>query len=414
MLKHRVTRFLRWSERFTKTDMVYLTSRAIWPLLGQIAASGVALILAAAFSRLLTKEAYGTYKFILSIPALFGILLLPGLTTSLTRSIAKGMDGDFAIVLSSKIKWATLFWLVGYVVSAYYLINGNFLIAAGILIVVTGTALGDVFGLHGTALAGRAMLKESTWLYLLERLLTLCLLLVVLYWTQNILLVLASTLVVGVIIKFFGFIIVKRSYLRNNHSEGGVLAYGKHLSFMGVFSSVVSNLDNLLAFHFLGAPALAIYAYATAIPDQLKGPILGMETIIFAKFAKHKEEDVKSNIGRKLMMSFLMFASIVIVYWIVAPYIFSFLFPQYTDAVMYSRLFSISLLASAFFPASTLLSAHRKIKEQYISGILNALFQLGTMLWFITQWGLLGLIVSRVVSRFFGASLLLFWTYRSK
>ncbi len=406
-------RILRWSEKYTKTDMVYLAKKVAWPVLGQVVASVSALILAIAFSRLVSKETFGTYKFVLSIPPIFGVLLLPGLGTSLTRAIAKGHEGDFNVVVKSKTRWAILFWFVSLCISIYYWAHSNTLIGFSLLILSTGTVLNEIFGLYGAVLAGRALLKEGTLLYIAERFFTLAIMLVIMFYSSNIIIVIFGSLIAGVTINYLGFLITKRSLLHNDVKGDGVLHYGRHLSFMTVISSAVGDLDNLIVFHFIGAPALAVYSYAQAIPEQLKGPLSGLSTLVFSKFAKHKGSDIKRDIYHKFKILFLSVVPLILIYWLAAPYIFKVLFPQYLDAVFYSQIFSLSLVSFAFFPATTYLSAQRKIKEQYIANTLTAVFQLITMLVFIIQWGLLGLIIARIITRLFTSFVNVWLVYRS-
>lgn len=76
-LKHHTHRALRHSEKYFKTDMVYLAKGGFWLTTGQGVASLASLVLAIAFANLLPKEAYGNYKYILAV---VGVLTLFGLT----------------------------------------------------------------------------------------------------------------------------------------------------------------------------------------------------------------------------------------------------------------------------------------------------------------------------------------------
>jgi len=61
-LKDKIYRLLRRSEKYFKTDMVYLAHGGFWLTLGQIISSAASFLLAIAFANLLPKETYGTYK----------------------------------------------------------------------------------------------------------------------------------------------------------------------------------------------------------------------------------------------------------------------------------------------------------------------------------------------------------------
>ncbi|MFA6006377.1 MAG: oligosaccharide flippase family protein [Candidatus Paceibacterota bacterium] len=411
-MKPAVIRALRWIERFTKTDMVFLTKNAIWPVIGQVVASGTALVLAIAFSRFISKETYGTYKFLISYPSLFGFLLLPGMATALQRSIARGFDGDFARAVRSKLRWCVLYIFVGFVIAGYYLIQGNTVFAVGIALVFIFSGFSDLYGLYGAIFSGRALIKDGTMRYILGQSFYFFSVLVIMYTTHNLLLIIVAAFVPWFLVNYFFYREVTHNELHNTNTDPDMLLYGKHLSFIAILSSFVANLDNLLVFHYLGAVDLAIYSYAQAIPEQIKGPLGSIDVLLFSKFAKRKESDVKNNMLHKFLVLGICFTGITVIYWFLAPYFYTILFPQYVDAIWYSRVFALSLVSLSFIPASIFLSAHGKIREQYYVSLATSVAQLVTMFVFIVHWGLIGLIVSRVIVRFFGGGLNTYFALR--
>lgn len=96
----------------------------------------------------------------------------------------------------------------------------------------------------------------------------------------------ASNTIIGIILYFR----VVRIYKPNNKVDSGTLNYSKHLSLMGILGGIVSNLDQILIFHYVGAVDLAIYNFAVAIPSQIKGPMKGLASMIFPKFVERSNE----------------------------------------------------------------------------------------------------------------------------
>ena len=78
-IKIKAYNLLRWSEKWTKTDMIYLARGGFWLTLGQVISSLSAFLLAIAFANLLPKETYGEYKYILSIASILAIPTLTGM-----------------------------------------------------------------------------------------------------------------------------------------------------------------------------------------------------------------------------------------------------------------------------------------------------------------------------------------------
>src|SRR3989338_6258286 len=105
ILKVKTYNFLRWTEKWLKTDMVYLTKGGFWLTAGQLFSSLSAFLLSIAFANLLPRETYGTYKYVLSIASLLSIPTLSGMTTSLAQAVAGCYDGSFIPALKARIKW---------------------------------------------------------------------------------------------------------------------------------------------------------------------------------------------------------------------------------------------------------------------------------------------------------------------
>ena len=184
-----------------------------------------------------------------------------------------------------------------------------------------------------------------------------------------------------------------------------MLGYAKHLSVIGILGGVATTIDQILLFHFVGAAGLAIYVFSTSILDQAKGPLKTLDMMMQAKFVNHKNQNIRQSIGNKFLWLTLSILVCITVYIFIAPFLFRILFPTYMEAVPYSQVYALSLLGLAFGPASSYLSAKKKIREQYINSIVGWLAQITFVAIGVIFWGLWGLIIARLVSRIFIGSL---------
>src|SRR5277367_1508517 len=85
-LQERFIAVLRWSEKYTKTDMVWLASGGILSLAYQSTSLVAALLLAVAVGHLVSPNVYGTYKYVLSIVTILTFFSLNGLGSAVTQS----------------------------------------------------------------------------------------------------------------------------------------------------------------------------------------------------------------------------------------------------------------------------------------------------------------------------------------
>ena len=116
---------LKKSERYTKTDMVYLFKSNFWLNLNKVFSIANGFILSIAFANLISKEDYGVYTFVLAIIGLFS--MAP--TTALGNGIAKeSANGNHAIIFEGLRKimpWSILSGSILFIVGIYYGINQN-------------------------------------------------------------------------------------------------------------------------------------------------------------------------------------------------------------------------------------------------------------------------------------------------
>ena len=145
--KEKIIKILRWSEKYTKTDMVYFTKGSFWLLLDNVLSSLFSLASMIAFSYWLPKEAFGTFQYITSTIGIVAIFSLPAMEGTLTRAIAKGKEGMVVLCAKVKLKWSMIGSLISLGISSWYFIHQNHLLAFGFLLGALFMPLTRVFNL---------------------------------------------------------------------------------------------------------------------------------------------------------------------------------------------------------------------------------------------------------------------------
>ncbi len=171
---------------------------------------------------------------------------------------------------------------------------------------------------------------------------------------------------------------------------------------MGILSGIAGNIDQVLLFHFVGPAQLAVYNFAIAIPDQAKGPIKGLDKMVQTKFVNRSEKEIRAGMHNKILWTFISAAVLIACYIFAAPFIYQFFFPSYFVAVFYSQLYALSYLADSLNSATSYLVAKKKVREQYISNISLSIFRIVALLIGVVYWGLLGVIIARIIVRITG------------
>ena len=133
-IRTRLYNALRWSERYTKTDMVYLFKGGTWSTIAQIGTAACTLALAMVVSRFVSKDAYGTYKYIFSIIAILSAFSLSGLSTAVFQSVARGFDGALQEGFWKNLRWSLFIFIGSLGLAIYYFALHNSTLAMGVLI----------------------------------------------------------------------------------------------------------------------------------------------------------------------------------------------------------------------------------------------------------------------------------------
>ncbi|XKT74484.1 MAG: oligosaccharide flippase family protein [Patescibacteria group bacterium UBA2163] len=381
--------------------MVYLASGGFWLTVGQGVSSLSAFALAIAFANLVPPETYGTYKYLLSIAAIFAIFTLPGMNTAVARAVARGNEVTVRAATKARLLWSFLGTLAAFGGALYYFINGNMELAIALAIIGAVLPLFDTFTTYNGYLTGKREFKKQSLFHLVSQSISTASLIGALLLTNNVLFLLLAYFVPLAVVRFVLYKKVAAS-LKLGAPDKETLTYGKHLSFINVLGVVAGSIDKILLWKFLGPAQLAIYVFALAIPEQMKGPLKGIGELAFPKFAAQTPEQIHKNmpsLWRKLALYATGLFGISLLYILAAPFIFKFLFPQYMESVIYSQIFSLTLVTAFGAVLAQLLAAQKKIQVQYIISTVQPIIAVALFLIFIPIYEVWGAILAFAISR---------------
>lgn len=403
--------FLRYLERYTKTDMVYLAKGSFWLSIGQGVAVVSAFVLSVVLAHTLSQDTYGNYKFILSLAGIVGALSLSGLGTVLTQAVARGADGTLLLAYKTQLRWGNLVGLVGLCTAGYYFLNGNIVVGISLVIISLTLPITNSTGLYGAFISGKKDFRRGTLYWTVGQMINIVVIMLLAIYTHNVL-----ALVAGYFLSNFctSLYFYKRT-LKLYHpvaatADREMISQGNHLSIMAFIGTIANQLDKILVFHYAGAAPLAVYSFANAIPEQTRGFFKNVLNVGTPKLALLEGEALRKSIADKIFrltcVAFIGFA----LYYVVSPYIFELFFPKYMESVFYSRLYMIGLI---FFPGISLFSLYfqlvKKTRVLYhltiIGNIATALFALIL----IPKYGTLGAVLENSLSWF--VMLVVNWIY---
>ncbi|MGB0757154.1 MAG: oligosaccharide flippase family protein [Patescibacteria group bacterium] len=411
-IKVMLFKLLRKSEKYTKTDMVYLAKGGFWLGMSKMVSAGSAFLLALAFANLLPQEEYGTYKFIFSIVSILIISSMPGINTALTQAVARGFEGSILTSVKTKIKWSTLGALGSLAIAAYYYINNDPTLTYAFLIAAIFLPFIDSFNVYEPYLQGRKMFKQSAILSSILQSTTVLSMIAFLFFTNNVILVVAAHFVMYTLIKYIFYLFVTKKYKPNNKIDPGSVSYGRHLSFINVIGTIGGQIDKILLWHFLGAASLAVYAFALAPVDQFRSMLKSLNILAFPKLAAQDTAVLKKTIPQKMLKLFLLLIIPVTAYILLAPYLYKIFFPLYAESVEYTRWYALFLLK---FPTNLMgqtLTAKKQQRTQYKLKIINLITKITLFLVLTPIFGIHGAIATLLIAPVINSILVAYHFYK--
>jgi O-antigen/teichoic acid export membrane protein len=411
-LKTKIYNLLRWSEKYFKTDMIYLARGGFWLTLGQVISSLSSFLLAIAFANLLPKETYGNYRYILSLVGILGIFSLTGMGTATTQAVARGFEGSFYSGFKEKLKFGILGSIAALGSAIYYFSKGNYTLPIPLLISAIFLPLWQASGIYGNFLNGKKLFNYLVSWGTISQLISIFSLIITLFLTKNLFRLIAVYFISGTFSTYFFYLLTQKKFQPNKKEDPETLSYGKHLSLIDIFSQIAFYLDRILIFHYLGTAEVAIYSFAITPPEQIKGLLKNIQPLALPKFAEKDGKEIKKTVFKKMVKLFFFLLPVVILYILIAPILYRILFPKYLTSVFYSQIFSISILSqSIFFLGIIILQSQKAQRQLYQLNIFTSIIQIILLFFGVYFYGIFGAILARVISRFIGTGLSL-WSIR--
>ncbi len=396
-IKLKIYNFLKWTEKWTKTDMVYLARGGVWITTGKIIGMITGFLLSVIYANFVPQEEYATYKYLLSIAGLFAITTLPGIETSLIKSIAQGHEGSFKPAIKTRLKWSLGGIAIALIVSMYYYFQKNTTLSLGFFIIAITTPIINSINI-GPFIQGKKLWKYSTIYNSLKNIVIFVFISITAFFYHRAIPLLIAGYLGTIIIQVFFFFLTIEKYKPNKKEDKQCISLGKHLSLMSVLGTIAEHIDKILIWKFLGAKELAIYSFAIIPVNQMRDFLKSSSILAFPKIAQQDIKILKKTLPIKIIKFIAILLVPISLYILFAPLLFKILFPKYMDAVKYSQLFSLGLL---FFPQRLInhvLVSANKTKNLYLINIFAPLFKISAYMILIPLYHIYGAIISALLS----------------
>jgi O-antigen/teichoic acid export membrane protein len=402
-IKKKAYNILRWSEKYTNTDMIYLAKGGGWLSVGHIISMLSALLIAVAFANLLPKEVYGTYKFIISVSSILMVATLSGINSAIHQAVSRDMEGSVIYGARIKIKWGIFSAIGGLILALYYYINGNNTLSLSFLLLSFFLPFLESFAVYESYLQGKKLFKQTIKYLSISRIITVGTMVATIFLTDNIFLIVLAYFLPWTLIRMILYKRTLKLFPPNNKVDKTTISYGKHLSLVGFIGTISAYLDNLLIFHFLGAVPVAVYTFAFAPIEQIRAGYKNISLLSVPKLSNRTVPEINRLFKSRLIKLTLIGILIGGTYAILAPYLYKLIFPQYMEAVLFSQLLAIILVIR--LPLTFISSAvHSKLNETPKSWLywrsINSVILVIALIILTPMYGIIGAVLSRIIFAF--------------
>ncbi len=391
-IKNRLYDILRWSEKYTKTDMVYLASGGFWVNLNTIISNIFALMLSLAFARFVSKDTYGTYQFLISLSSIIGGFTLMGMNNAVTQAVARGFEGTFQASIKEQIRFSLIPFIVGLCISLYYFLAGNNTISISILIIAILLPITNTLNTWTAFLNGKKDFKNIFLFSQIINILYYAGLTSIIFIKPQVLPFILISFLLNTLANILIYRLILSKYQPNNKNDAEAIKFGKKLSISNILPTIATNIDNLVIFHFLGAAQLAVYVFASSIPERLGSLLRPISNVAFPKMSTKKPEEIASIIPKKTLQLFLLSLTGGAIYVIFAPLIFKILFPTYTSSIVYSQVYTFATILhiTTSFPLTALYATlSKKIYNINLSYPIYNIIFIYSGAYFFGIWGVI-------------------------
>lgn len=414
-LKEGLIKFLRWSEKYTQTDMVYLAKGSFWWIFSRMILFFFSLIIMMAFAAWLPKEVFGAYQYVLSIITILTIFSLPGIDAALVRTIAQGYEKIFLSCAKIKFRWALIGTIACFAIASWYLLHQNLILGTSFLIAGIFFPFINSFNLFAPFWQGKKRFDLQAKYQILLKFFSVLILLPTIYFFDNLIFIVLAFFLSSTI---FGAIFFKLTLKKIDTDDGGdeknneakkeTISYGKHLTLMSSLGYFSAHIDKVIIWQLLGPIPVAIYSFAQ-LPLQRIQEIIPIMPLAFPKLSEKNIKEIKKEIFKKFLKLFLFSFPLTILAIFFAPYFYKIFFPTYQESVPYFQILALSLIFIPFQLLGISLLTEMKKRALYIISFFTPSFQLILFLILIPLFQIWGIIFAILIAQFFGSILTLYF-----
>ena len=381
----------------SRTAVLHAGKNSAWIISGKLLVFLLSFGFITFFANVASKETLGSYNYITSILAIVSIATLPGMNTAIVRASARSNDGSLVSIARKKFFYGLIGSFISLAISAWYFLHGNHILGyafaiAAPLVPVTDTVSDLAFAYWIGKGAYKKSAVLSVWYQIGFSIPSFSLL----FLTDNLLIIIFGVLSFQAL---SGFSVYRTIRIQNTIRDIESERFGFHLTVMSAFRIINIHSDKLLVWYLFGPVSLAIYTLAL-IPITKLEQLIPIEQLTLPQLStKPISAYPAARFLKRMLILFLLLLIPVIVLFILSPYLYNFLFPDFKESIPLFRILLLTLLLTPIYILRSALTAWKMQKKLYLTEVLSPVFKIILCLVGGFFFGVAGVAIGVVVSR---------------
>lgn len=412
-----VNNFINIISKKFRIDGHYFIHGGFWLSTTQVVTVLAGLGTTSLFAHYLSENDYGTYRYLIGLAVILSTLSLSGIGQSIIQATSQKHFAFYREILKLNFFYSIPSFFISLCGALYYFYKDNHLLAMSCVAIALLQPLISIFQYTPHFLQGARRFKESATLSSISTIFSAIISILILFITQSIFTLFVTYLATSAITSIVSFLYYRPTIYHSTPPKvlQRYVSYAKHTSVRNIIANIAQRADSIVVFTQLGAAELAIYSIASVIPEQIKGSFKNLAALLLPKYASHENiSALKQSIPKRSMQLLTIILLITIAYIIVVPYLFQLIFPKYVHAVIYTQIAALAFPTFVLFIPQSILQSRAAEAELYKTTLYGSLFQIIFLLFFVWQFGLLGAIVARVLSRYINCIINYIYVYKLK
>lgn len=385
-------------ENLLRIDLRYAISGGFFLTATQVSSAVVALGLTIAFANLLPVETYGMYRYVISVYGLLTIAALPGIDTAIIQAVSNGNDAAFGEGLRAKLRWGLLGTGAALILAGYEFYTGSEVLGKVFILAAIALPFMESFSVYSAFLNGKKRYKEWAGIDIMTQVVSGASLVFSMLYSKSLFSLMVAYFVPYIVMRIGASFYVRRRLVENTNSDKGLFIYGRSMTLFQIISRLISSIDQIVLYHFLGPIQVAIFALATAVPNRVQSVLRITGTLAFPKFANRTAQEITHSLPRKMFLFGLGILVVCGVYILAAPLMFTYIFPKYLPSLHFSQVAIFYTLSSITYPFGSYLFAHKKVQENYLIAVGSFIPKFLCLIILVPRIGVWGAIIGLVAT----------------